>query len=54
MTIYEVAWKASGVSTVEADTEKEAEGIVINGCFNFDDIDFERTDVNDATVWIYD
>lgn len=54
MTIYEVAWKASGISRVEADTEKEAEQIVIDGAFSFDDIDFERTDVNDVAVWMAD
>lgn len=52
--IYEVAWQAFGISSVQANSEEEALQYVSDGCFNFDDHDFERTDVDGVDVRIAD
>lgn len=48
--VYEIAWNAFGIAVVEADSEKEAQDMVLDGCFDFDNIEFERNDVDGVDV----
>lgn len=52
MTIYEISWSAYGRASVEAESEREALELATDACFDFDDPDFERNEVDGADVEI--
>lgn len=50
MARYEVNWSAFGIATVEAESEQEAQKIVSDRAFQFDDIDFEGNEVDGVDI----
>lgn len=50
MPPFAISWKAYGIAEVFADTQEEAERIVSERCFGFDDSDFEYNTVDGVDV----